>query len=199
MGNQSRMSPLTALVIGVFGVGAVTIASATAVILYGLRIVDRGAFEALALVEDTVGLAVEKLPDTLDSLPEVVEQLLNDRQGSTYLDKLEVAAVFLPSGRPGERRPVLTIVNKGSEVVSLLTVRVVALNRQGFPVGEWTEVVATPIGISNEWRGRLYPGETRYVVMAACLRGLSSEMTEDITATVEISDLRISNPLGNDS
>ena len=84
----------------------------------------------------------------------------------------------------------LTIINKGDEIVSLLAVRVVALNSQGVPVREWTEVVATPLAIEGEWRGPLMPGNQRHAILSGYLgRGVDGE--EKYTAAIEIADVRV--------
>ena len=77
MVTQSRMSPLTALVIGIFGLGAVSIGSATAIVLCGLGIADDKVRETLRFAERTIGSTLEGLPELIDSLPDAVEELLN--------------------------------------------------------------------------------------------------------------------------
>jgi len=71
---------------------------------------------------------------------------------------------------------------------------VAALNQDSLPIREWTEVVATPIAMCNDWRGPLYPGTTRYVVLGSSWRGFPVERLGQITGAVEISDVRIWRP-----
>ena len=57
--GHNRMSPLTALFIGMFGVGAVGIASGAGVVLYAMRIIDTKASAIVGIAADTV----QGLPD----------------------------------------------------------------------------------------------------------------------------------------
>lgn len=193
MVTQGRMSPMTALVIGVFGVGAVGIASVTAVVLHGFSIIDSKAGDIIEFAETALESTLEGLPVLLDSLPEAVEELLNDRRAGDYAANLDVAVRFIHDEDSGRLRPVLAITNEGERVVSLLAVRVVALNGQGIPMREWTEIVATPITIPNEWRGPLRPGNTRHVILSSWRRGITRKQANGITGAVEITDVRVWN------
>lgn len=193
MTGNTRMSPMTAFFLGIFGVVAVGIASGAAVTLFALNIVDGKASTILRFAEGTIETTLKELPDLLESLPETVQDLLNDRRAPEYADQLDVTVSFLHDERHGGFRPVATIVNKGSEVVTLLAIRVAALNEQSAPLCEWTEIVATPIAIEDEWRGPLYPGNTRYVTFSTRYRGAAKELTDTITGAVEIADVRIWN------
>lgn len=190
MNHQTRMSPLTALVIGIFGVGAVGIAAGAGIVLYGMRIINTTASALLGFTES----AVENLPELIDSLPPAIGELLNDRRAPDYSSNIDLDVNFVPSqeGSSG-LRPVMTITNNGSEVVSMLAVRVAALNGRNLPVQEWTEVVATPVAICNDWRGPLMPGATRHVVISRW-RTIPAEQAADITGAVEISEIRVWRP-----
>lgn len=196
MVTHARMSPLTAFFIGVFGVGAVSIASVTAIVLYGLAIVDMKTTDALQFTEKTITTTLTELPKLLESLPEAIGDLLNDGRAPEYAAHLDVNVDFVVDQRSGSLRPVLTVVNQGEELVSLLSVRVAVLNKSGLPIRDWTEVIATPIAIDHDWRGPLMPGATRHVVLSSCGRGVTADQAGEITGAVEISDIRIWN--GND-
>ena len=193
MVTQGRMSPMTALVIGVFGVGAVGIAAVTAVVLHGFSIIDSKAGQIIEFTETALASTLEGLPGLLDSLPKAVEELLDDRQAGDYIANLDVAVRFVHDEDSGQLRPVLAITNEGERVVSLLAVRVVALNGQGIPMHEWTEIVATPITIPNEWRGPLRPGNTRHVILSSWRRGITRKQANGITGAVEITNVRVWN------
>lgn len=193
MVTQSRMSPMTALVIGVFGVGAVGIASVTAVVLHGFSVIDSKAGQILEFTETALTSTLEGLPGLLDSLPEAVEELLNDRRAGDYVANIDVAVSFVHDEDSGRLRPVLAITNEGERVVSLLALRVVALDGQGIPMREWTEIVATPITIPNEWRGPLRPGNTRHVILSSWRRGITRKQANGITGAVEITNVRVWN------
>ncbi len=186
--NNTRMSPITALFLGLFAVGAVGIAAGTSVILYSLRILDHKASTILSFAEQTV----DSLPELVAALPPALDALSGQR-APDYAGKVDVTVRFAPNDRGDGLRPVLTILNKGDEVVSMLAVRVVALDSKNVPVREWTEVVATPLAIDDDWRGILMPGAPRYVVLPAS-RSLSPSEAESLTGVVEISELRVWRP-----
>ena len=195
MTGHTRMSPLTALFIGLFGVGAVGIASGTLVVLYGMRIIDTKANEVLGFADNTISKTIDGLPALFDSLPRAVEELLSDRRAPEYATNLDVSADFVVDERSKGRRPVLTITNKGSEVVSFLAVRVAALDSRSLPIREWTEVVATPIALEDgDWRGPLFPNDTRYAVVSSSWRTVPADRAEQVFPAVEIADIRIWQP-----
>lgn len=189
MTGQSRMSPMTAFFIGLFGVGAVGIASGATIVLYGLRIIDQKATAIVGLAENTV----TGLPELIASLPPALGDVLNDRRAPEYASNVDVELNFVTSERKGGLQPVMTITNKGSEVISMLAVRVAALNQQRVPVQEWTQVVATPIAIDDDWRGPLFPGSTRHVVLSSW-RTVNAEQAQDLTGVAEVSELRVWRP-----
>ncbi len=86
----------------------------------------------------------------------------------------------------------MTITNRGHEVVSTLAIRVAAVNGSNVPLHEWTEVVATPIAVVDEWRGPLMPGATRHVILSS--RGFSQIALQNVTAVTEFSEIRIWDP-----
>jgi hypothetical protein len=182
---RSRMSPVTAMFLGMFFVGGLVIASATTVVLYTMRIVDHKAAAVLHFADHTV----EGLPELLKSLPPALADMLQDRRAPEYASKLAVDVKFINDESTGALRPVLTVKNNGSEVVSLLALRVAAIDANGTPQNDWTEVVATPLSIDNQWRGPLMPGATRHVVLSAC-RSLTGK-SEMLVAVAEIGDVRV--------
>ncbi len=184
---KQRMSPLTALFLGLFGVVGLGVASGTVIVAYGMRVVDQSSEGIVGIVKS----AVKGLPDFLDALPDAATELLADRRAPEYLQNLDVKAKFVVDSRSGAARPTLTIHNRGETMVSLLAVRVAALNDDGIPMGEWTEVVATPLAIDGNWRGPLMPHGTRHVLLSPWRRGLSGVSVEEIQAVVEVSDVRV--------
>jgi hypothetical protein len=188
------MSPLTAFFLGLFGVGAVGIVSATLIVFAGMLIVGEKAGDLVRLADGTITTTLDRLPGLIESLPESVGDILNDGRAPEYSDNLDIKVAFATDERARGVRPVMTITNTGEEVVSLLAVRVAALSQDSLPLREWTEVVATPIGMCNDWRGPLYPGNTRYVVLGSSWRSFPMERLGQITGAVEISDVRIWRP-----
>ncbi len=195
MSQPTRMSPLTAFFLGLFGVTGIGIASAAMVVLYGMTVVNSKGSEVLRFADTTVVQILESLPQVMESLPTTLEDVLNDKRAPDYADQIDVTVNFVADERGKGLRPVLTIVNKGTEVVSMLAVRVAALNERGLPIREWTEVVATPIAICDEWRGTLLPGKTRHVVLPSCWRSIPAELAGAITGAAEISEIRIWQPV----
>jgi len=187
MVTQKRMSPLTALVLGVAGVCAVAIASGSAVVIYGLDVAGGNAESIVRFAENTV----EGLPQLIESLPPAVGDILNDRRAPDYVRAIDVQVHFVTDGDGKRFRPALTIENKGEQVVSMLAVRVAALTESGVPVGEWTELAATPIALDdNDWRGPLLPGAQRHVLLGAW-RAIDPARLASISPAVEISDVRV--------
>lgn len=186
MVERKRMSPWTALFIGLFGVAAVGIAAGTSIVLYTMNVADQGIRDIFGIA----GTTVDGLPGLIDALPPAAKELLNDRRAPDYAGKLDVDVRFVPGYKGQGVVPALKITNAGDQVVSMLAVRVAALNEQGTPVKEWTEVVATPIAIDHDWRGVLMPGATRHVVLSGW-HGANIAASEIASGAYEISELRL--------
>lgn len=189
MNTHTRMSPLTALFLGIFGVGGVGIFAGAAVVLYTLRIIDNKASALIGFAGNTV----ESLPELIASLPPAIGDVLSDRRAPDYAANLDLSVRFVANEQSEGVRPVVTVTNKGKEVVSMLAVRVAALDARKVPVREWTEVVATPIAVDDDWRGPLMPGATRHVVLSSW-RSFPADKAESISAAPEISELRVWEP-----
>jgi len=115
---------------------------------------------------------------------------VNDERRPDYVKKLEVSARLVPvQDRDGRLRPVVEIRNKGDEVVSLLSFRVVVFDADGRPIWESNEWGATPIAAELPWRGPLMPGATRsFPCRPLCDGGRHSE---DLRVQTEITDVRV--------
>ena len=184
---QKRMSALTAMVLGVAAVLTVAIASGSAVVAYTLHVAGGNASALVGFAENTV----HSLPDLIDSLPAAVGDALHDRRDPAYASDLKMDVKFVANTAGDRYRPVLTVTNGGTEVVSMLAIHVAALDESGVPVGEWTEIVATPIALDdNDWRGPLLPGSPRHVIVGAW-RGLGSASLSALEPVAEISDVRV--------
>ena len=190
MNEQRRMSPVTAFFLGIFGVVAVVVVSGTLLTTYAMYIVDSKTDGAIGFAKTTL----EGLPDLIDSLPPALGELLNDHRAPDYASNITIDVQMIIDDRNDTLRPVLSITNDGDEVVSMLAVRVAALNNDGVPVGDWTQVVATPIAIEGDWRGPLFPHTTRHVVGSRYSRCQTVSADVDVQPEVEISELRIWSP-----
>lgn len=152
--------------------------------IYALNILDRrGGSLAASLAE---GLSTG-LTHWRETLPPAIVESLDDRRAVNYRTCIE-AAVSLVDGKRGGYA-VLDVANRGDEVVTMLTARVVVEDSRGVPVRQHIGYVATPVAIGNggDWSGPLLPGSPRRLVIP--LRDLEAGMK----ATVEITELRVWN------
>jgi hypothetical protein len=184
------MSPLTAFFLGVFGLGAVAVAAGATVILCTLRIVDHRVGSVLGFAEHTIA----DLPEIIDRLPQALGDVLEDRRAPDYAPSIKVSVDFIVDETRQAVRPALTVINQGGEVVSVLSVHLAALDGNARPLCEWTEVVATPLAINDDWRGPLMPGATRYVVAGSRSRCLGPIDPVNLKPAIELSDIRVWNP-----
>lgn len=184
---RHRMSPLTAFFLGLFTLGISLVASVTALALYGLKVVDSRTMDVMQLVTHTV----DRLPELVEEGSDVLSQLLHDERATGYAKEVEVKAHLLAEMPSGQVVPSLTIHNTGDRVVTLLGVRVAALDDDGVPRAEWTEVVATPLTIDGDWRGPLQPGATRHVLLRSWHRFGVLGSDENFTPAVEVTDVRV--------
>jgi hypothetical protein len=189
MTTKQRMSPLTAFFLGLFGVGTAIVCVGGVIAIFGMRLVDKNVNNAAGLVATTIA----NVPELIDSLPPIVSDSFKDRRAPEYASHLDVKVTFVPDGRGKGYRPALSITNRGEEMISLLGIRVAAMDERDSPIADWTEVVATPISIDNHWRGPLMAGQTRNVVLSGWYR-LSEETAAKVTGAWEITDVRIWDP-----
>lgn len=180
--QPTRMSPFTALFIGMFLLGAVSVVGLTAVVLRVINVADQNIDRVIGFAGETIG----QVPEILENAPPAIAQFIGTRQ-SGYVKNVQVAVNLLADRRREGVRPTLSITNNGDETITLMSIRVAALNPQGIPVGEWTEVVATPVGVSDDWRGPLGPNQTRHVVMRGGYR--VDDASSIATTTYEIVDI----------
>lgn len=176
---------LSALVTGVFGLLIVGTLCGAALGWYALNVIDRRA-------GDVVGIGqgfFESLPQWRDSLPMLAE-VLDDHRAPDYLQRLEASVRVIDPGKDQRRsRVVVAVKNHGSEVVTLLTGRVVLLDDDGEPLNDETVFIATPIAVPDDgWRGPLQPGAERKFAV----RGWRD--ARDVSAaTIELTDIRVWN------
>lgn len=177
---------LTALAQGIFATLITVIVCGAAIGAYALNIVDRkldlGNFGAFG--QDLV----EAIPAIREALPPVLSDALNDHRAPEYVKQLDLSARLLPSDDNGWPRAVIEVVNNGDQMVTLLALRLAALDEDGTPVDDFTRYVATPFACDDdEWAGPLLPGATaRHVVY---FHG------DDDAASIEVSvaDIRVWN------
>ena len=125
-------------------------------------------------------------PDWQKAMPPSVKDALNDRRAPEYRDQLDVSARL---ARVDGRQVVgVEVVNNGSEIVSLLPLRVVLEDADGTPLREMAVYAATPLLICDEWPGPVLPGAgPRKVTQHVCCPNAATKVTFEIT------DLRVAN------
>lgn len=184
-----RHTFLSALAMGLSAVIIAFIVSCTVVIIYGMNFAGEKSEEVVSLVEE----AIRGLPKLQESLPPVLADILDDRRQPDYRTQIEISAstTLLPADK-GTVKTTIEIVNNGSEVVSLLSLRVVVLTSRNEIITESNEWAATPIAADHDdWRGPLMPGSRRYFVTSR--GGLPVFSADELKTEVEITDIRIWN------
>ncbi len=179
---------LSSLAMGISAVVITIIISCTVVIIYGIHFAGDRSEKLVSLVGD----AVKELPDLRKALPPALADVLDDRREPGYAADLEISAVTALT--PDQHRTVRTkveIVNKGSDVVSLLCLRIVGCGPNGRILSESNEWAATPIAADHEWRGPLMPGSHRYFVSHR--RPLPVFLADELRTEIEVTDLRLWN------
>ena len=134
---------------------------------------------------------LEHLPEFIENLPPIAGDLLKDRRAPDYAKALVVKADFSQSLCGDGLQPVLHVTNTGDEMITLLSVRVSAVDARGNPVAEWTRVVATPLSADgNDWPGPILPGSERRIILSPWFR-LSDRLADGLTSLVEVTDVRV--------
>jgi hypothetical protein len=183
-----RHTFLSALAMGISAIIIAFIISCTVVIIYGMNFAGDKTEQVVTLVEE----AIRGLPKLQESLPPVLADMLDDRRQPDYSTQLDITAstTLLPADK-GTVKTTIEIVNNGSEVVSLLSLRVVVLTSRNEIITESNEWAATPIAADDDWRGPLMPGSRRYFVTSR--GGLPVFSADELRTEVEITDIRIWN------
>ncbi len=179
---------LSSLAMGISAVVITIIISCTVVIIYGIHFAGDRSEKLVSLVGDAIG----ELPELRKALPPALADVLDDRRQPGYAAELDISAVTALT--PDQHRMVRTkveVVNKGSEIVSLLCMRIVVFGPNGEILSESNEWAATPIAADHEWRGPLMPGSHRYFVSSR--RALPVFLADELRTEVEITDLRVWN------
>lgn len=183
-----RHTFLSALAMGVSAIIIAFIVSCTVVIIYGMNFAGDKTEEVVSLVEE----AIRGLPNLQESFPPVLADMLDDRRQPGYRTQIEISAnTTLSPDDNGTVKTTIEIANNGSEVVSLLSLRVVVLTSRDEIITESNEWAATPIAADHDWRGPLMPGSRRYFDTSR--GGLLVFSADELRTEVEITDIRIWN------
>ncbi len=186
--TYKRHTFLSSLAMGLSAIVITIVISCTVVIIYGVHFAGDRSEKLVSLVGDAIG----ELPDLREALPPALADVLDDRRDPGYVADLDITAVTALT--PDQHRTVRTkieVVNEGSEIVSLLSLRIVVFGSDGQILSESNEWAATPIAADHEWRGPLMPGSHRYFVSRRC--ALPVFLGDELRTEVEITDLRVWN------
>jgi hypothetical protein len=155
---QKRMSFFSVLALSVTAFLITVVVSAAGIGIYSLRIVDRKADGLVGLV----GEVAKNLPDLRDALPPALIDAMDDERRPDYLKQMAIQVRLVEDeDRPSRRRIIVEVENKGDEVVSMMTLRLIGMDKNGDPVTEHRTWVASPLQLDGDWRGPLLPHETR--------------------------------------
>lgn len=179
---------LSSVAMGLSALAITIIISCTVVIIYGIHFAGDRSEKLVSLVGDAVG----GLPELRQALPPALADVLDDRRQPDYAAELDISArTALTPDQHRSGRTKIEVVNKGSEIVSLLCLRIVVFGSNGEILSESNEWAATPIAADQPWRGPLMPGSHRYFVSSR--RALGVFLGEQLKTEVEITDLRVWN------
>jgi hypothetical protein len=119
--------------------------------------------------------------------------MLNDRREPEYCQALEITTrLSSEPGRQHSLRTVVEVANRGDEVVSLLSLRIVLVDGHGQILNESSEWAATPFAADGGWRGPIMPGSKRLFVSHRS-RLWDVSVVDTVSSEVEITELRVWN------
>ena len=180
---------LSSLVSGLSMIIITLIICGTVIIIYGMNMAGEKSEEIISLAQSTI----QGLPAIRESLPPVAADIFNNSREPEYRDKIEITAepALLPqnNGRLGAS---VTILNKGSKVVSLMSLRIAIINSKNEVLAELNEWVVTPVAGKNDWPGPLMPNSKRYFSSSG-RNAINVPNLSDLKAEVEITEIRIWN------
>jgi len=178
---RKRLSFFSVAAISLSLIVVTVIGASAGVAIFALSVLDRKADSVTQLI----GTAFESLPEIRAALPPALQDAMNDRREPTYQSQLDVKAHMVQESGQRWQRGVVEVTNRGEEVVTLLTLRVVGVDDAGEPVTEISVCGASPIQIEDEWRGPLLPGATRKIPLDIWSRHQAQDMQ------IELTDIRV--------
>ena len=184
-----KHSFLSSAAMGFSAVVITLLVTCTAVLLYTVHLASDKSERAISLAQS----ALKGLPELAHSLPPALADMLDDQRRPDYCKELTISAkATSQADSRGRVRTTVEIVNHGSEVVSLLSLRILILDDQNQPLCESQEWAATPFAADDGWRGPIMPGARRHFV---CHRGVGYSPCSpgDLNTEVEITELRVWN------
>lgn len=174
---RKRLSFFSIAVISIAGVVMTVIVCASALAFRGLAIVDAKADTLTGLATDLV----KALPEYREALPPALADAIDDERRPDYLKELSIETHLVDSDSHGRSRGIVEVTNKGDEIVSMLSIRIVGLDRADEPVWEHSTWAATPIQIDEDWRGPLMPGVTRRIPVRMWRQDRAASLSCEVT------------------
>lgn len=155
---RKRMGFFSVLAVCLTSIIITAVVSTAGLGVYGLRVVDRKSDNLVGFV----GELAKQLPELRDSLPPALFDAIDDERHPEYRSNIRVSVKRVTDEqRDRYCRAVVEVENKGDDTISMLTLRIVALDKNGDPVTERKTWVASPIQLDDDWRGPILPKETR--------------------------------------
>lgn len=174
---NKRMSFLSVLAVCLAMVLIAVIVSVTGITIYGMRIVNVKTRDLGGLMKE----AVQVLPELRRALPPALADAVDDERRPEYRDELKFA-VRLGKDRGGDYDlAIVEIENCGDRVVTLLSMRIIGLDKNGEPVVERNTWAATPLQADHDWRGPLLPKETRRFTVPCRTNRRVAEIAHEVT------------------
>jgi len=175
-----------------FGLSAIVITvvvSLTVLVLYGVHLASEKSDQVISLAQG----AIHGLPEFRQALPPALSDMLDDRRQPDYCRELAIdARVVTRPGSHGRAQTAIEITNNGTEVISLLSLRVVLLDENGGLLSESQEWAATPFAADHDWRGPIMPGSRRrFLCSGSHLYDVGP--LDEVKAEIEITELRVWN------
>ena len=184
---------LSAAALGFSAIVIAVIISCTVVFVYTVYLAGEKSERVITLAQS----AIRGLPEFTESLPPVLSDMLDDRRQPDYSGSLAITAKLTPvRDSYGATRTAIEVVNNGKEVVSVLSLRITVLDRDGRLLGESQEWAATPFATDGTWRGPIMPGSRRYFLGSRCC-ARDIDALDEARTEVEINELRVWNAKPN--
>jgi hypothetical protein len=185
--NRPSRGFFSTLAVGGSVVVATAIVCGTVVVSHGLSVLDSKADHLVGAAQ----VAVENLPELIASLPPILSDLVNDERRPDYAENLTITARWSDhKTRHGGRKPIIEVENRGTEMVSLLSMRVIVQDDDGDVLLDRNEWAATPVAAEHDWRGPLMPGAKRVFLGGIIRLGEKLDNT-NLHLNTEITDIRV--------
>ncbi len=180
---------LSSLVSGLSMIIVILIICVTIIAVYGMNLAGQKSEEIISLAQN----AIQGVPAIMESLPPVASDIVNSERAPEYRDNIEITAEPVTMPQNAARLGVSMIIwNKGSMVVSLMSLRIVILDNSNNIISEMNRWVVTPIASDNDWPGPLLPDSKRYISFPD-KKAYNIANVKDLKVEVEVTEIRLWN------